>query len=142
MFKFDADDILDRQEKKELSKRKSLVSSKMRRKALISSDYSDYIDDIISTVDELTPIFQKLKKIVDDAIANETDDLRDDSFRNMSYELLELADSMPHDEFDEDIKRRTVMMLSQYASAASYIAKTRYVNRKIKEYNNKNTENI
>lgn len=139
MFKFDADDILDRQEKKELSKRKSLVSSKMRRKALISSDY---IDDIISTVDELTPIFQKLKKIVDDAIANETDDLRDDSLRNMSYELLELADSMPHDEFDEDIKRRTVMMLSQYASAASYIAKTRYVNRKIKEYNNKNTENI
>ena len=65
MFKFDADDILDRQEKKELSKRKSLVSSRMRRKALISSDY---IDDIISTVDELTPIFQKLKKIVDDAI--------------------------------------------------------------------------
>ena len=133
MFKFDADDILDRQEKKELSKRKSLVSSRMRRKALISSDY---IDDIISTVDELTPIFQKLKKIVDDAIANETDSLRDDSLRNMSYELLELADSMPHDEFDEDIKRRTVMMLSQYASAASYIAKTQYINRKIKEYNN------
>lgn len=139
MFKFDADDILDRQEKKELSKRKSLVSSRMRRKALISSDY---IDDIISTVDELTPIFQKLKKIVDDAIANETDSLRDDSLRNMSYELLELADSMPHDEFDEDIKRRTVMMLSQYASAASYIAKTQYINRKIKEYNNKSTENI
>lgn len=139
MFKFDADDILDRQEKKELSKRKSLVSSRMRRKALISSDY---IDDIISTVDELTPIFQKLKKIVDDVIANETDDLRDDSLRNISYELLELADSMPHDEFDEDIKRRTVMMLSQYASAASYIAKTQYINRKIKEYNNKSTENI
>lgn len=129
MFKFDADDILDRQEKKESLKRKGLTSSRMRRKALISSDY---IDDIISTVDELTPVLQKLKKIVDDAIVNENDGSRNDPLKNMSYKLAELADSMPHDDFDEDIKRRTVMMLSQYASTASHIAKTRYINRKIK----------
>ena len=129
MFKFDADKILDRQENRKISRKRSVVSSRTARKALISSDY---IDDIISTVDELTPILQKLKKIVDDAIVNENDGSRNGPLRNMSYKLAELADSMPHDNFDEDIKRRTVMMLSQYASTASHIAKTRDINRKIK----------